>query len=347
MAKVSVIVPCYNVSGYVRACVESLIHQTIGLENLEIILVDDASTDDGATLSVLMEYEQNYPDQIIVIPLQENMHQGGARNVGLEYATGEFIAFCDADDWFRDVACERLYQTAVKYDCDIVEFEHQSVKTYDVEDIPLRTSEASDNLWCIDSVEEQKKYIMSQEVGLGCWSRLYRASLLKDNAIRFAEHVFWEEPSVTQLVRFYVKRHYCLHEVLYYYYLRPGSVMVSPYRDKKFHNMVTYETLLEEFKKRGFVEQYPQETEFLYWDGFYFGTLIYAAYAGTFFTREEFAVIQERVREVTPDIKKNPYYQNKYYFRPQIADAAFYDTAQIDMEELYKEYRELAKLLYR
>lgn len=73
MKKISVIVPCYNVSEYLDQCMEHLLKQTIGLENIEIILVDDASTDNGATLHLLKLYEQQFPDTIILIPLEQNL----------------------------------------------------------------------------------------------------------------------------------------------------------------------------------------------------------------------------------------------------------------------------------
>ena len=99
MKKVSVIVPCYNAAEYLDRCMEHLLKQTIGTENMEIILIDDASTDDGATLGLLTAYEEKYPDTILVIALEENMRQGGARNIGISYAGGEYLVFCDADDW--------------------------------------------------------------------------------------------------------------------------------------------------------------------------------------------------------------------------------------------------------
>lgn len=86
MKKVSVIVPCYNVANYIDKCMEHLLNQTIGPDHLEIILIDDASTDSGATWNAIMKYEQQFPDTIIAIPLEQNMRQGGARNIGLKFA---------------------------------------------------------------------------------------------------------------------------------------------------------------------------------------------------------------------------------------------------------------------
>lgn len=91
MALISIIVPCYNVENYIDRCVSSLVSQTIGIENLEIILVNDASRDN--TLFKLYEWEKKYPDSIMVITYDENIRQGGARNVGLSYATSDYYTY--------------------------------------------------------------------------------------------------------------------------------------------------------------------------------------------------------------------------------------------------------------
>ena len=99
MKKVSVIIPCCNATKWLPKCFLSLVQQTIGIEQIELIFVDDASTDDGATWEMLHEFECAYPESILILKLQENMRQGGARNIALQYATGEYIAFVDADDF--------------------------------------------------------------------------------------------------------------------------------------------------------------------------------------------------------------------------------------------------------
>ncbi len=94
MKKVSIVVPCYNAVQYLDRCIDSLVNQTIGIENLEIILVDDASTDDGQTWARIVETERRFPDSVMAVSLSENLRQGGARNVGISYAGGEYLMFC-------------------------------------------------------------------------------------------------------------------------------------------------------------------------------------------------------------------------------------------------------------
>ena len=107
MSKVSIIIPCYNVSEYIDRCLESITVQTIGVDNLEIICVDDASTDD--TWDKLQQWEQRFPEQIILIHCKTNGRQGTARNIGLEYASSPWISFIDSDDWIEPDYFEKLY----------------------------------------------------------------------------------------------------------------------------------------------------------------------------------------------------------------------------------------------
>ena len=109
MKKVSVIIPCYNAVKWLPKCFMSLVGQSIGIDNLELIFVNDASTDDGQTWNMLNEIEKAYPESIIIIDLPHNRRQGGARNEGLKYASGEYIAFVDADDWVEPEFCAFFY----------------------------------------------------------------------------------------------------------------------------------------------------------------------------------------------------------------------------------------------
>lgn len=114
---ISVIVPCYNVEKYIDRCLDSLVSQTVGQDKLEIILVNDASTDN--TLSLLEKWESRYPDNIMVVTYDTNIRQGGARNVGLSYAQGEYIGFVDSDDWIEPRMYELLLKGIEESGCDI------------------------------------------------------------------------------------------------------------------------------------------------------------------------------------------------------------------------------------
>ena len=114
----SIIVPCYNVEKYIDRCFESLKRQTIGIEQMEIIFVDDASADH--TWDRLCEIEKQYPDNVILVHCIDNGRQGKARNIGMAYATSDYVGFVDSDDWVEPDMYEIMLGEMIKNDRDIV-----------------------------------------------------------------------------------------------------------------------------------------------------------------------------------------------------------------------------------
>ena len=114
MPKVSVIVPVYNVAKYLRQCMDSLVGQT--LRDIEVICVDDGSTDGSG--AILDEYVVKDP-RVKVIH-QANAGAGAARNIGLDVAAGEYLFFCDPDDWCRRGMLKAMYARAGRTQADVV-----------------------------------------------------------------------------------------------------------------------------------------------------------------------------------------------------------------------------------
>ena len=112
--KVSVIIPVYNCEDFLPQCIDSLRRQTI--QEIEMIFVCDASPDDS--LAILRRYEQ-MDSRIRVIAFEKNRGVSAARNAGIEMASGEYVIFCDSDDWVEPEMYERLYAMAAEHDADI------------------------------------------------------------------------------------------------------------------------------------------------------------------------------------------------------------------------------------
>jgi poly(ribitol-phosphate) beta-N-acetylglucosaminyltransferase len=117
MLKVSVVVPVYNPGEYFRPCIDSLISQSMSSDEFEIICVDDGSTD--GTPALLDELAERHSN-LRVIHQPNSGWPGQPRNVGLDTAKGEFVFFCDHDDWLGTEALERLYEFATSCGSDIV-----------------------------------------------------------------------------------------------------------------------------------------------------------------------------------------------------------------------------------
>ena len=108
MPKISIIVLVYNEEEYVSTFLDSLINQT--LDDIEIILIDDNSTDNS--LNILLDYAKKYPN-IKVYHNEKNIGQGASRNIGLSFATGEYIGFVDSDDYIRNTMYEDMYKAVL------------------------------------------------------------------------------------------------------------------------------------------------------------------------------------------------------------------------------------------
>ena len=105
--KISIIIPCYNTEQYIDRCLTSLINQTIGLEHLSIICVNDASTDH--TWEKLESWRKRFPNNIILINAIQNGRQGTARNIAFPYVTTPYVAYLDSDDWLEPDMYEKMY----------------------------------------------------------------------------------------------------------------------------------------------------------------------------------------------------------------------------------------------
>jgi len=182
MVTVSVIIPVYNAAQFLERCINSLVSQT--LASCEFIFVNDGSTDSSRT--ILEQFQQK--EARIKLIHQENKGVSAARNAGLKVAQGAYIGFVDADDYVENNFFDTLYQTAEKYQLDITVcnyFSSQDGKAF--------TSKSPFKEHAVYESETIKKdilpYFISHENMNSIWNKLYRTSLINDNAIVFPNGV--------------------------------------------------------------------------------------------------------------------------------------------------------------
>lgn len=242
--KLSVIVPCYNAENIIDRCLSSLVNQTLGLENMEIVLVNDASTD--GTLQVLKFWEQKYPDSILLIDSTANMKTGGARNLGIQYASGEYIGFVDNDDWVDITMYEKAYFAAEKYGCDVVGVLYARERE-DGYRFPFAMPEGEKNV----PVDATKPIPEGVSVLPGeIWSKIYRRSVVVDNHLYFPEGLSYPENYWDSLLRYYIKSYYVVDEVLYHYIQYEKSIIMTGNRKDILDRLEIEKRLLREIKKR-------------------------------------------------------------------------------------------------
>lgn len=201
--KISLIIPCYNAVSTIDICLKSIINQTIGIENMEVILVNDASTD--ATFDKLCEWEKKYENSILVINCSENGKQGQARNIGMQYATGEYFAFMDDDDIIEPDMYEILYQKVVENQCDVAVC--QSMKQEGYELLLEQKSSEEGELLVISTLNERYNFFY-RDINRAIWNKIYKRSFIEENQIGFIRNNIYDDIFFSALVKQYCKRAY-------------------------------------------------------------------------------------------------------------------------------------------
>lgn len=202
--KVSVIIPVYNVELYIRKCIESIINQT--LKDIEIILVDDGSTDDSGR--ICEEYKK-HDDRIKVIH-KTNGGLSSARNAGIDIALAPYFMFLDSDDYVEPGFCEIPYNAAVDTGSDIVIFQTCYVKD------GKKLKGYNGELGVIDFETAIKN---GESVA---WNKLYKSELFAN--IRYPEGRVYEDIAVTHKIIFTAKKILMLPDFLYNFIYRDDSI---------------------------------------------------------------------------------------------------------------------------
>ena len=310
---VSVIIPCYNLKKYLSRLVNSLLDQTIGLENLELIFVDDASTDD--TLESLYQLEQQYPYNITVISNSENKKQGTARNIGMSYATGKYIGFVDADDWIAPQMYEKMYDIAEETDCDIVCCRYYATNSFKA---PRRFKEESDyDILNIQNENQRKEFLAKgfSSFGFIVWNKLFRRDFIENYQLRFCEEYLFEDLFFVNTAAFYLNKLCFTHTPYYYYYIRPDSSLNTMDCTKWFIQRRILIDWVQECINRGLFDKYYYEIEFIFGKDYYISNLDYTF---NHFDKNAVSVIQNSqiiMRTLFPNITNNPYVlvDNEYF----------------------------------
>lgn len=176
---ISIIVPVYNVELYIEKCVISLINQIY--KNIEIILVDDGSTDNSGPLCDLLAKN----DKRIMVIHKNNGGVSSARNVGIDKARGYYLTFVDGDDMLSEDFLTEMLKHAVKKDSDFV----FSTKCFsNTSNKGRKKTEGR-----LVSKEEATAMLLSPDIVVGCWNKLYKKSFLLKHEIRFSEDLFYGE----------------------------------------------------------------------------------------------------------------------------------------------------------
>lgn len=212
MPKVSIIIPIYNADEYLKNCLDSIIKQS--LEDIEIICINDGSTDSSA--KILEEYSNHSNIKVIN---QENSGVSIARNRGIEEANGEYIGFVDSDDWVDIDFYEKLYDSAKRHNAEIAAAGFFKVKSNSKKPRTVYTEEE------LFSDIQEKINICNIPKYCYVWNKIYKLSELKKNNLKFTENVNYEDVRFTIRALYYLERLVTVPDVFYYYRSRKNSIV--------------------------------------------------------------------------------------------------------------------------
>ena len=174
--KVSIIIPVYNVEKYIRKCLDSVVNQT--LKDIEIICIDDGSTDSSNT--ILKEYAER--DNRIIIFKQKNKGVSAARNSGFRMAKGEYIGIVDSDDYVSLNYFEELYNSAIVNSSDIAATNNILMNQCGI--ISIKACGINTNDTELISINEKSNIIVSTGI---CWNKIYKRSFINKYHLNFLE----------------------------------------------------------------------------------------------------------------------------------------------------------------
>lgn len=245
--KVSVVIPVYNSMLYLNECLDSVVNQT--LQDIEIICVDDGSTDES--ISILQSYAQK--DSRVHIIQQQNQYAGVARNTGLEVAKGQYVIFWDSDDYFSLDALEKLYQKAVTCNadiciCDAQDFDNETgnllAHNY------LRKPYPEDEVFSIRTFK-QNIFTFTSPV---TWNKLIRKEFLLENQIQFQKTKHINDVLGIFTAMSCADRIVTLPEKLIFYRCNRKDSLMNTYGNKKDSVFVAYRQLKDDLNKKGILD---------------------------------------------------------------------------------------------
>ena len=261
---VSIIVPVHNTGIYLEECLESLINQT--LEDIEIICVNDASTDNS--LNILNAYAHR-DSRIIVIDSKVNVKAGGARNLGIKAANAIYVGFVDSDDFVS----KNMYQTLVENSEDMTaDIVNTNLYVYhDDMDMPYHNIPIERDL----TIEEIKCLIAPY--GMRMVTGIFKKTLFDNFSLYYPENVFYEDNAISIPLFLMADSIVLINNIYPTYYYRTtneSSITKSSISlEKLYDRRATAFMMLNHTKRLGCYEKYSEEIDFVFYKLFLRNTL--------------------------------------------------------------------------
>ena len=236
MKLLSIIIPVYNVEQYVEQCINSCLNQDLNINDYEIIVVNDGSSDNSlSVVSKLASMNSN-----IVVFSQSNKGLSSARNQGLKLAVGKYVWFVDSDDWIETNCLRKIVD---KMESDNLEgLVHSGFRCYD------GNIELGGEVTYANSVMSGQELLSSHTINCAAVKTIYRKDFLVSNNLRFFEGIYHEDHEFTPRAYYFIRRIEFINDHLYYNRVTPGSITQKP-NPKKAFDLIIVANNLYEFKR--------------------------------------------------------------------------------------------------
>ncbi len=305
--KLSVIVPVYNMAEGDKLvwCLDSLVNQTI--TDYEIIAVDDCSTDNS--LDILREYEKRYPDKFKVMASCVNKRQGGAKNLGLTRAAGEWIGFIDSDDWVTPDYYEKLLACAEEAGADMAGCDYHLTGEHSMEIGQVVPNNKISQAGVLTKEKYRSLILDSGSLVV----KIYKRHIILDYPNRFPENIFYEDNAISNSWMLRAKKFAYLPEPLYYYYQHGASTVHTITQRRCEDRMEAARIMVREAREFGYLEEYYPEIESSFTTLFYVNTL-FSYMAGVKKRKYGFVkALGREMKETFPQFRENPYYRERVH----------------------------------
>ncbi len=244
MSKISIIVPVYNVEKYIDKCLKSLVHQT--LQDIEIIIVNDGTQDKSE--EIIEKYVRENQNKIKYYE-KSNGGLSSARNHGLEYATGEYIAFLDSDDYVESNMYEEMYNLAKKENADMVECDFILEWGFGKKIFDKRR-------------EYKTKENMMKKPRVVAWNKIYKREILNKYKIRFPEGLIYEDLEFFLKLLPHLNRISYINKYFIHYTQREDSIINK--QTEKIENIFKIlDNIFDYYKEQNIYSNYEKELKYM------------------------------------------------------------------------------------
>lgn len=223
--ELSVIIPVYNVEKYIGECLDSVVNQSIGIDNIEVIVVNDATPDNS--MDIINEYADKYPS-FKLISNKSNLGPGESRNMALKEVSSDYVTYLDADDFISQNAYEDALSKINEFNADLLIYNWETYTGSDyVEPINIHQQNTLENKLITDIKQNPKLFLSTAP-----WNKIYHRSLFK--YLKFSKG-FYEDNIVAILALINAKRIFLSKDSIYYYRKNSDSTTENITVDSSIH----------------------------------------------------------------------------------------------------------------